>query len=255
MAGAKRGRLEALIYIASNWQATFTDSVGATVVTVAAGNWYILDLIAEINADLPRNWLVTISDGETGTGRVTITTTDTPWSVTWTSTDMRDLLGFTGNIAGVSVAQTGTNHVQGMWLPDTIKWSPHGDDAGSDNVLTTWTDTRYLVGPQGQVQTLGGNSRKEYALRYEGCTRARTKVAGESVSGESFEQFWLTCHCGGESYFKRGAAVRVYWDADDDTNYTVVKMILPPQFDPGQLSQNWTGRYVIEIPRIILVPS
>ena len=189
-----RGMLEAKITLTANITASFTDSVGAQTVTIEAGDWYMLDLIAEVNDDLARNWTCTISDGESGTGRGTIDTSDEPWSITWTSTDLRDLLGYTGNIAGVTSAQTGTNHVQGMWLPDQVMWSPHGVNTSSLSAFNRITDTRYLVGPQGHVQTLGGNSRKEYALRWNGCTRARTKIIGETVTGESFEQFLTDCH-------------------------------------------------------------
>ena len=46
----------------------------------------------------------------------------------------------------------------------------------------------------------------------------------------------------------------MYWDADADSNYTIVKMLGLEQFNPGQISENWVGRYNVDIPRVILVP-
>lgn len=254
---SKKGRLEGQIYLSANWTAAFTDSVGLTTVTINSGNWYILDLIAEINIDLPRNWLVTIDDGEGGTGRVTITTTDVNFSVTWTSTDLRDLLGFTGNIVAVSTAQTGTNAAKGIWLPDVVKWSPHGDEDGGGDIGVLVTDKTQTVNGQGYVKTLVSSERREIrGVRWQGVRQGKVRTRYETYANESFEQFWRDTQNGNTvAYFVPGSPVRFYPDADADSVYSVAKIVGLGEFDPQTLVPNWVGRYVVEIPTMIVVPA
>ena len=248
---AKTGRLEARLTLVNTHGATFTDSVGATVVQVPAGNWYLTDLLAEINSDLPRNWAVTISKGEgsvnEATGLCTITTSDGPWSVTWNSTDLRDLLGFTGDIAGASSPQTGTQHCRGLWLPGCpAKYTRHGDgDAG-----TMITDMRHTVGPSGTVKTLYSERRQVIdGLRWAGPPGQRTRSHMETYANESMESFIEDCQLGDFTFGRVGAPVRIIWDAAVDATYSTGKFMWPPAFDPETMFQGFVGRYQIAMPR------
>jgi hypothetical protein len=254
---AKKGRLEGQIYISSNWQATCTDSVGAQTVTVAAGNWYILDLIAEMNTDLIRNWLVTIDDGEGGTGRVTITTSDVNFSVAFLSDDFRELLGFTGDIVAASSAQTGTNSAKGIWCPDVVKWSPHGDEDGGGDIGVLVTDKTQTVSGAGHVKTLVSSERREIrGIRWQGLGQSKTRTRYETYTNESFEQFWRDTQNGNTvDYFVAGSPMRFYPDAGSDSVYSVVKMVGLSEFDPSTFVPNWVGRYDLQIPNMIKVPS
>lgn len=51
---SKGGRLDASITLPSGVAATFRDEGGEVVVTIKKGEWFIADLVAEINAGLNR---------------------------------------------------------------------------------------------------------------------------------------------------------------------------------------------------------
>lgn len=254
MAGAKRGRLEAILTLSSS-TITFDDGASlAQVVTVPAGDYTITSLVAFLVANVVGggNWSITFSSGESGTGRITISTTDTPFSVTWSNTNVRSLMGFSADISAVSSAQTGT-HARCCWLPDTVKWTPHGDDNGNGNAATRRSSARDQISPTGGVKTLAGSSLYDFrGIRWEGVTRARTKIIGESVTNESFERFWGDAYLGDFALATAGSKIRFYWDADTAT-YTDVRMVGMRDFDPDKIQQNWVGRYTIVIPRLVKV--
>lgn len=244
------GRVEARITLAAGISATFTDSGGPTVVTITAGNYYPVEFVAAVDAQLGVNWTITPSDGEGGTGLCTINSSGTPWSITWTSTTFRDILGFAGNIAGVSVAQTGTKHCKGLWLPGaTAKFTLHGDgDAGK--LVTT---NRQTVGPTGTVHGLGGGTHYRHDnIRWDGVPAARAKEHREAYVGESFEAFFRDCMTARLSYIPFNPYVRFYWSADVDASYAVGRLLWPSEFDVATLVQGWTGRYVVNLPPLVV---
>jgi hypothetical protein len=247
---AKMGRLESRITLSSAWTATFTDSGGATVVDIAAGNYYLVDLVTAMDGDLGPAWTVSVSDGEgSPTGRCTINSTNTPWSITWTSTDFRDHLGFTANISSVSSAQTGTNHCRGLWLPDQYKWSMYGDSANGSLV----TDLRATKGPTGVVRAHMGNSyRVHEGIKWEGVTAAKAMAHHEVLTNESFETFYLDAATGRRSYIPVSTYVRLYWDRDVDGTYAVGKLAWPSRFDVPTFVANWNGRYTVTLPPLVV---
>lgn len=257
---AKGGRIEAAIVFAANVTFQWTDSAGGPLtVTVTAGTYYITDLCATIQTAI-RNLAgtvgdgatVSVSNGESGTGKVTIT--GSTFSITWTSTDLRDVLGFAGNITS-QTSVTGDKHAKGMWIPSVPKWTKHGDDEGDDNSAVYVSDLRQTVSPQGHVKTLVNTRYSEYrGIRWEGVPQARARRMHESVTGESFERFWLDCILGDQTYFQVGSALRLYWDAGA-SDYIAVRLVGMPEFDPGLLVESWPGRYVIELPRLIVIPA
>jgi hypothetical protein len=252
---AAAGRIEAAFAISG--VQNFTNAAGTIVFTPAASYAGVTDLIADLAAQLGAGWSVGWSSGEgpvaSATGKVTIdSATHYPFTVTWTNTALRDILGFTGNLAAVSAPQTGTKHVIGAWLPAIEKFSRHGDrDAG-----TPQTDLRYQVSPAGDVNTLFGNSFNVLdGLRWVGVPGQRVRQHLEAVVNESFEAFFRNCQLGGNASFAAGAAVRLYWSAADATHYATGTLLHRPKFDPDTMITGWVGRYVIELPRMIVSAS
>lgn len=262
---AKRGRIEARVTIPTGGAAvSYTDSAGGPLTaTVPAGNYtgptaVLAELVTQIQGltgAVGANFTASLSAGESGTGLVTMDTSDEPWSLTWTSTNLRDLLGYTANISSVTTAQVGTKQAKGLWLPDVEKWTPRGDEkSGGSNIGVTVTDTRQLLDANGTVQTLGGTSRKEIrGLKWVGVSQARTLIRYESVSNESFEQFWLDTYCGSFTWFLRGARWTIYWDADLSITTVAVPIGLS-EFDPATLVPDWVGRFIVEAPLLSVVP-
>jgi hypothetical protein len=250
---AKHGRIEARNAQASTWSFSVTDAMGGpTTVNVTAANRYPVELIAAINAALSTagiSMVFTISDGEGGTGRVSIFDEDTPFSLTWTSTDLRDLLGWTANISSASSTQTGAQHAKGLWLPGVVKYSPHGDGDNGRFVH----DLRSTVGPTGIVHTLYGRSfRRIEGIRWEGVSGARAKEHLETISGESFESFFRAAALGRYSYIPVGAYVRYYPDADTDGTYKVGRLAWPKELDVRTMWSGFTGKYIVGLPDLLV---
>jgi hypothetical protein len=255
---SKRGKLEAQITVPDGgWSVSATNGAGGpTTVTLAAGTYYPTDMItsfvAALEAGRPSGWTGSGSFGESGTGLVSLHCTSTPWSISWTSTDLRDALGFTGNISGVSAQQTGTRNAIGVWLPDCPMWHPtgHASDYGQRN-----SDMRYTRSPSGYVKSLVAN--RYVALkgpRWDYVTAARARMGRESVTGESAEYFWRNAHTGTLSYITAGAYVRLHLDADSATagEYKIISW----QTSPGTVSINdWSSLWRVEIPEMIKKPA
>lgn len=261
---AYRGRIEARIVVPTGGYAvSYTDSAGTGTATVAAGNYsgptaFLAALVAAVQAlagAIGANFTGSISNGESGTGKTTMHSTDTPWSMTFTNTEVRDILGYTGNISSVSSAQVSTKSCRGLWMPDVVKWTPNGDDGGDDNIGVVVSDIRQLVSPSGHVWTFGGNERSELrGMRWEGISNNKAKIRYETVTNESFERFWRDSFLGDVAYIKRGAVWTVFWNADDtpSTEFVLVGM---KECDPRTLVANWTGKYVVELGLLIKVPA
>ena len=108
------------------------------------------------------------------------------------------------------------------------------------------------MGPTGLVKRIVGSTIKEFrGTSWNGISRARAKLIGESVTYESFEQFWGDAHNGVHSYATPGAKIRFYWNAGAAT-YTDVKIVGQDEFDPVQIVDGWIGRYRVTLDRLVV---
>lgn len=254
------GRLEAQIYVASTITASLSANGAPSTVSIAAGTYYISDLVTEFEADAGGNWTCTISTTDlTGTGKVTIDTSDRPFSVTWTSTTLRDIYGFTGNISGVSAAQTGTNAAKGIWIPDVPMFARYG---GLNHTGVPVTNARQTVSALGHVKGLVGSVANVFdGLAWNGVAASRTWAYSGAAGAQStpvnlnYETFIRdTQYAGVVSYFRPFSPVRLYWDSAD-TSYVSGSLQVPPSWEPSQLQAGWLGRYNIELPRLWKTPA
>ncbi len=246
---SKRGRLETTLTIPTGgWTGSLNMGGGAAGWTVAAGTYTITTLMTAFAAALTtaatEAITVTASLGESGTGIVTIDRTAAgTWTLTWVSTDLRTLLGFTGNLSGANT-YTGTNHAQGVWLPDCPMAPKYGRaDRGHYE-----SDMAQTVSPGGVVKTHVGNIRRVLPrCRWSHITRAKARAEYEPATGGSFETWWFQTQAGQLSYFKPGAPVRLYWDADvsDYDAYYLVWDKGGTEMEPSH--EEWAGLWQIEI--------
>jgi hypothetical protein len=258
-----RGRLEAQIYQATNWTATLTVAgfVGSAVVTVAASSTrHPADFLTALEAALdsaatslgdPDQLSVSASWFEGGTGRVLIEhDAGAIFTLTWISTDMRDLLGYTGNLTGAN-AYTATGHAQGVWLPDCPMASKYGpNDPGH-----TEADRTEEESPRGDVWALQFQSKVILpSARWSHVTRARARIAGEVIAGESFERWWRNTHGGELAYFAVSPQVRLIWDADVSGTYHTYRLKDRKSTAMERAVEEWAGLWPIEIVGV-LVPS
>lgn len=225
------GKWEARIVIPTGgWVASVTDAGGtdATAISLAAGATYYHssagsganDLAAEIQSDLNASvtlsgtYTVTVSAGEGGTGKYTIASTGN-FSVAWTSTGLRDCLGFSTAPGGAASSYTSEGQAEGLWLPDCPAETPYGlASSGKPRsaALVTLSEDGTYFATHGDVVRFNS-----YA--YRAVSRARTIAASETVANESYEQFWLDAIRGEAAWANAGRKLRWYADADTDATY------------------------------------
>jgi hypothetical protein len=259
------GRLERQIEVPSgNWTCALTDSGGAATVTVAAGeksfwNQGVTDdtFLEEFEEDLEDagadNYSVSMAAGEDGTGKITITNdSGNNFQIVWTSTDLRNLLGFSATISGATT-QTAPNQAQGIWIPN----APLDTEYGSDDDGWWESDARSSESSSGHIKTLYTAKKQVNSLRWRGITQAKCRTLKEGTTNESFETFWIDGILA-EKVWANGAGgpIMLYWNAGDHTincKYKIVGDSLTT-LAPRKMRDGWLGLWEIGLERCVKVP-
>lgn len=262
------GKLEAQITIpAGGWDIAVVETGGggaSDTVTIPAGTYYwsspnSVEFHTVIegyfnSATLNAAYSCSISAGENGTGKVTITASGgsvTAVALTWTDTELRDLCGFTGNVSG-SLSYTSTNHAQALWLPNYGWQGRHGDASFTGHPIS---DKQDMVNSAGYYFGVAGQTRYESALTWPMCADAKTNTISESTTNESFQTFLEDGIHAGKSWATVGGPIRFYADADTDTTYTTWSVPGMAEYSPQRIRDQWDGYWRIELPRLVKVPS
>jgi hypothetical protein len=211
------GRIEGRIPVPTGGAAVSATNSGGgpSTCTVPAGNYYltaasgissiVTELQTQLNASRPNDWTVSLN---TTTGIVTIDCADEPYELVWTSTVLRDLLGFTGNIASTSSPSVGTRQARFLWIPDC----PPNSDIPRHALAPRMTDRHTTTGPTGIAISHVGNSMfKHPGWRYSHVARRRVFKGAEVVVNESWEAFLEDVAWGlGLSWSDSSALCQVY---------------------------------------------
>lgn len=271
---SKHGKLEGRITIPSgNWTFDIDETGGgaasATITLTAAKEYYhssagndSVDLVAKIKALLDASALnatytVSLPAGEAGAAaQYTISASGggvTAFEITWTDTDLRDLLGFAaGDTVSGALTYTGSEQAEGLWLPDGEKQTPFGDgDAGFEE-----DDTRALTTASGHQQTLSFHSRTVLPVTWRGVAKERVRTSYETLTNQSFQTFREHVIRGDQSWSKPGGPVRLYWDADDDATYETywVQGEQLKKWTAEAMWEPWVGQWEIPFDRLVKVP-
>lgn len=211
------GRWEAFMYVPAATSIAVTNSGGGpTTVTLTEGSYTITSLCAHLQSALTAQrapaagaWSVSVSTGVSGTGLVTIATSVSTFSITWTSTDLRDALGFTGDISATA-SSTGTITAKGLWFPDCPLSLANGDPARAPEV----TDTSGTRGPRGKVIGYSFNTYYQHkSLTYSHVARARIYEGAAATAGSSWQQWLRDTQWGvGHAWFVPCSPFQVYWE-------------------------------------------
>lgn len=237
---------------------------GPTVVSITAGTYYISDLVAHVQTRLnavrtPANWTVTLSTGASGTGKVSINWTGAgTYSIAWTAsgTTLRDVLGFTVDLTGVTqgVASVSPKQARGLWLPDC----PLNLTGDTPNAPVA-TDAMPVVSPRGDVTVLVGNSMYQHlGLRWSNVLQAKVWEASAAIANASWETFWKDAYLGlgSISWFSAGSKLKIVDHAGrtlgSDAAITGWKATRGP-FDTAvkKVDKAWAGMWLIEIPELV----
>jgi hypothetical protein len=267
----RNGKLERLIEVPTgDYTLTLTETGGVTgqAVTAAAGETSFLSsaytgtggtgnsFLAQLQADLTtigHEYAVTIGAGEDGTGKVTIDRTGSSnFAVVWTSTELRDLLGFSqGNLTGAN-AYTGASQAQGLWLPN----APMNSLFGASDKGFYETDAMATESPSGAVKAFFANKKQVNQIRWAGVSHAKCRASAEATPNESFEQFWLDCILGEKAWAAGPCGpIRVYWDAGDNATYADYKVVGNAMrgFNPAKLEEGWLGLWEVGLDRMVVI--
>lgn len=263
------GRIEAFFTVPSSITASVDAGSGAQTVTWAAGSYtptsFATYTASALTAQAPPaagSWSVSLSTGTTGTGLLTIARSTGSYSITWTSTALRDLMGFTADITS-QTSVTATNQHAGLWFPDCpLVLDGHPSRAHKQ------TDNRGSESPSGLVITLGGTKKYQHKnLSYSHVPIARVWEDEATTAGASLEQ-WLddTQFGDGHTWFSRGSAFQAYW-SNNGTD-TLVGLDLNGGTGPSsgwyfspciedihnhvsRSSEQWLGMLSVRFPRIV----
>lgn len=191
-----------------------TNSGGPTTVTMTPEVYDSpLELITEFLSVLTSTrpvtsgaWSATTFTGAGASPQLTLAVSAGTFSITWTSTVLRDLLGFTATItAQSSVTAAGT--VRGLWQPD-CPLVPSLRHRAAPRI----TDARYARTPTGIVYAHIGNSRYEHKqLTYSHVPFHKVWRGDELVPNESLQQ-WLddTQFGAGHAWFGVNSKCKIY---------------------------------------------
>jgi hypothetical protein len=191
--------------------------------------------------------------------KTNVTSSTVTWSLSWTSTDLRDALGFAANISAVTAPQTGTYAPQGVWLPDCpLALASHPTQA------PRVTDLRQSESPTGIVLGLAGNSKYRHrGLSWGAVPPAQVWESLATYTNSSWENFLKVTQFGmGHSWFTPSSRVQVYYDnagtatalgSAFNSNAGVTGWFIKgvTSCEPSQLVQNWNGLFKIEIPELV----
>ena len=256
------GKLETQITVPTGgWTAT----ISGNTATIAAGTYYMssvgnqaADFLATVQTafdtagDISGATVctVTASHSENGTGICTIAFTVAK-SITWVSTDLRDILGFTGNL-GSGTSHVATQSCRGIWLP-TCPFNQLNSGSSWQGWLES--DYRGAENAAGYVFNLMGQYKTVNALEWPAITQAKTWNASETTENQSFEQFLLDGIWGTAAWGTPGGPVRFYPDAATDGTYVTYKIPDIKEFKPERFASDLTTMYRISLPRLVKVPS
>jgi hypothetical protein len=249
------GRLEAQITVPTGgWSGTIDDSGGGGAVSwsVPAGIYYLVELLVELasrlNIAAPTDTItVTVGNGENGTGRVTISSTGTI-AIVWIAIDLRDLLGYTGNLSGSS-SYLATQHARSLWIAGSPYRAP--------NEVAPWAgwpkaDFRTVESAAGQVWAFMGQKKEIASLAWDAVPRSRASKANEVLVNESFQRFVEDGVWGVAPWGTPAGPVRFFPDAGV-ASYAEYYVTDLNEFVPEQFADGWAGGpWKVQLPRLVV---
>lgn len=263
------GRFEAWFRVPSGVSVSATNGAGGpTSVSLTAGAYTLGALLAHLQARLiavrppsSGSWVVSYSTGASGDGRVTIHCTQSSgaWSIAWTSTALRDLLGFAGDLTAVSTAQTGAAHARGLWLPKC----PLALD-GHPSMAPEVTDLRLMQTPDGRNFGHRGTSKLVHKnLVYSHVPLTQYREAAAPYAGGSWEAWLADTQWGsGHAWFTPASKVKIWWPSPSGDAEVGVDKLVRGWYLQGVegvkaplAAAPWTALYRVEIPMITASPA
>ena len=259
-------RFESFITVPAGWTALVNDGGGNDSVTWPAATYTSHDaalaaLKGAADTATGRVHTFTRSKGGSGTGILTWAISVAS-SVTFSSTDMRDCLGYTGNLGSAS-SHVAPRPMRGCWIPDADIF---GDDIDLDSKGHLRGDATYVRSPTGELFVWTGNSFVSYrSVLFEMVVRTRA-LDGVDAAVMSFQQWVRESQWGGAPGFPIDSAhqapkVKVFINADTDAPLGataggdgIYRLVLRPDLGLSRPDPGYTGWYTVELAELVKVP-
>lgn len=236
-------KLEGRITADSAWVISVTEATGPVTdaaITVAAGDYYLTSatslltaLKTALDGSATLNGVYTVSladDADTDTGKVTISAPSVGnISITWSNTDIRDRLGFTGDVSGATT-HTGTEQAEYLYLPpvgrDDSFMAPDGD-AGLEE-----TDLVVSTSPDGSMVATKFQTRYLDSLGFSLVKGSAMYVKHEATDNESLQKFY-------QDVLGKGLPFRYHKDRSDDATFVTWRAPNAVAFRPDAEVPGW----------------
>jgi hypothetical protein len=245
-----RSALSALIYQASNWTVNAVGTATAVAAVTASSTRYSSDLATAFGTALSTATTdtVTVSISLT-TGLCTISSTANI-AITWTSTDLRDLLGFTANLSAAT-SHVGTRNVRGLWLSQAEGAFSYGN--GDEGHIEA--DATATISPRGDIKGVGWTTRTVLPLAlFSHVPKASAKIFHETTVGASIEQWVSYTQWGALSYFDVLSPFRLIWDVGTPGTYKTYRFHRRTT-EMARAVEQWDGLFVVPLERLVRVPG
>lgn len=233
-------KLEGCITIPSaGWACTIVKADGNHTISLPAGTYYMstsdstsYTLVSQWEAkadDTGHSFTASLS---ATTGRVTLTDnsgSNKMTGITWTATDLRDALGFSGSESFSGGAVTGAYQARYLFMPNCGRgpqyMAPDGADGAQESDLTM------AVSPSGHIRCYGYETRYVDVLDFPQLQSAKTWIADEVTVNESLQKFW-------QDVMSSGARFRYHPDGTVAGTY-VTWVADAPAYQPKPLVPGW----------------
>src|SRR3990167_4661752 len=187
---------------------------GPTTVTMTAGTYvtsssFITQLATDLQAQLPvsgGSWQGGFEVAADDCFATIQTSNASSFSITWIDTNLRDALGFAGNISSVTAA-TGTLNVRGAWRPDC----PIYIEGGRHRAAPRVTDLRQTRSPTGYTIGHAGNVFYQHrGVTWSHVPNHKVWIVDEGTTHESLERFMIDTQWGlGHTWFSVSSKTRI----------------------------------------------
>jgi hypothetical protein len=235
-------KLEGEIILSAN---TVLGTFAGSVITIPKGRYFLnsigsggathsllLEMKTQLDAGPGGTWTVTCDDNsDTSVGKVTIAR-NSNYTATWTSTSLRDALGFTGNLSTSSTATfTGANQAQYLYLPNTGRAGVMSPEAGSGAYEA---DHTLAIAPDGTLYALAYTTRNYDTLEFRTLKGSKTFTSLATVTNGALEKFY-------QDVIARALRVRFYKDRSADATFRTWRVEDAGHYDPQQVKEGWVG--------------
>lgn len=225
--------------------ATILGTFAGSVITIPAGRYFLNSigsggatrtLLLEIKNQLDTGpggtWTVTVDDGtDSSLGKVTIAR-NSNYTATWTSTTLRDALGFTGNLSTASTATfTGANHAKYLFLPNVGRSGILAPESGTGAIET---DHTMAIAPDGTLYALAFSSRSYDSLEFRMLIGSKTWSTFAVTTNEALQQFY-------SDVLARALRVRFHADRSVDATFRTWRVEDAGHYDPKPIREDWVG--------------